>query len=443
MLKKMNGGEFIMNRKRRVTIALASAFLISTVNGALNVNAAGKGDVNADGKFDSSDIVWFARYMLGEKIDPVNLSEADINGDGRVNISDYILAKSSLLGEPSSEIRTDIHLEDNGIIVDGSNASVTDSKTVIINASGSYYIDGKLSDGQICVDIPDQTADPGTVKLFFNGVDITGVSEAPVYIKNAENTSVNLVSGTENYLYDGQTYTDTTAVIYAKDDLTIKGEGKLEIHAGTQYGIHCNNDLKINGANILVATDTEDAIRGKSSVCVKSGTVTVDSKGDGIKSTKGNVDISGGTVIIKAGNDAIQAETTVNISDGKVSACGDKGLTSLEGVNITGGSVLATATDEQCQTLKETGNGVILLEYTEELSKNNSVSFVKSDIVSVFEMNTLKKFKYVLAAGSELAPDSGYSLYTGGKLMTSSTGNVFTAGTPSSYTGVSSASDNI
>lgn len=92
-----------------------------------------------------------------------------------------------------------------------------------IDASGSYYIDGTLTDGQIVVNVPDIVADAETVKLFLNGVNITGVSAAPILVENAENTSLNLVAGTTNYVYDGTTYTENTAAIYTKDDMTIKG----------------------------------------------------------------------------------------------------------------------------------------------------------------------------------------------------------------------------
>ena len=199
-------------------------------------------------------------------------------------------------------METKIHLNGSSATVEGKYATANGSN-VTISHSGSYYIDGTLNNGQIYVEVPDEAADPDTVKLIFNGVNITGNSAPAVLVKNADKTSITISDGTENTLSDGTSpYTgdnEGCAVIEAKDDLTIKGgdagTGTLNINANVQPGVVCNNDIKITGGNInintLNETEGQDAIKGKTSVTVKGGTVIIDSKGDGIKSSKGNVDI--------------------------------------------------------------------------------------------------------------------------------------------------------
>ena len=121
-----------------------------------------------------------------------------------------------------------------------------------------------------------------------------------------------------------------------------------------QPAIVCNNDLKFTGGVLYINTLNEDAeaapdaVKGKSSVTVKGGNVIISSKGDGIKSSKGTISVEGGILSIKAGKDAIQAETDINISGGDVSAFGDKGLTAAGNVNISGGKVVATADEILC-----------------------------------------------------------------------------------------------
>ncbi len=394
------------------------------------------GDVNFDNRFDIKDFVSFKNYMFGAETTSFDESSADFDGNKVVDIRDFIMSKSELLNTPQQETETSIHLNGNTISVEGENVALNSSSNIAtITASGIYYIDGKLDNGQICVNIPDETVDTGTVKLFFNGVDITGMNEAPVYIVNAENTSINLMEGTVNILRDGEVYTETEAALFAKDDLTLKGEGRLEIYAGTQFGIHCNNDLKINGADLYVETLTEDAVRGKTSVTIKSGNVMIDSEGDGIKSTKGNVKISGGTVSVKAGNDAVQAETDVEISGGTIIACGDRGIKSTGVINISGGNVLATATDEQSSVVG-TVNNAMLFEMTKEWSKNNPVTLVSKSGETVFEMNTLKKYRYVLVSSDSFVLNENYKLYIGGINVNHSSGDIFNIGTPSEYADV-------
>ena len=152
-------------------------------------------------------------------------------------LSGGILCASFLLPAAAADDNTDppaetmtavITLNGDSASAEGENVTI-DGCTITITASGSYELSGTLNDGQVIVNVPDEKADPDTVKLFFNGVTMTGVTDAPLLIENAENTSLNLVAGTENFLYDGKTYTDTTAVVYAKDDITFISSSKRKL----------------------------------------------------------------------------------------------------------------------------------------------------------------------------------------------------------------------
>jgi len=319
--------------------------------------------------------------------------------------------------DPAADI-TYIHLKGSSITVDGDNATVSGT-TVTISHSGTYMIDGTLDDGQINVNIPDETVDAETVKLFLNGVNITGKSAPAILITNAENTSINLVDGSANTISDGDTaYAGDylgAAVIEAKDDLTIKGgdkgTGTLTVTANTQDGISCNNDIKLTGGVINVttlnATDKTDAVKGKKSVTVKGGTVTVDAEGDGIKSSKGAVAVEGGNISIKAGNDAVQAETTIDISGGTLIAGGDRGLTAVTAVNITGGNVYATATDNQAdeKLLTGTTQTTVLLNCKDDATNEKDGTWKKANAIvpiNTTDIEFTKKFKYVLVSTSSI-----------------------------------------
>lgn len=370
--------------------------------------------VSADSEIDSLATV--SQHLLGKK--PLELTDylsADRNADNTVNIVDAALLKRSCLNGTAAPETAEIHLKDNASAVSGANVTVDPTGNIVtISASGEYYIDGALSNGQIIVNVPDEAADPGTVKLFLDGVSLACASEAPIYIINAENTSINLVDGTVSTVHDGASYTETEAAIFAKDDLTIKGGGTLNIIAGSQYAIHCNNDLKINcdaGGAINIETEAADALRGRTSLTVKSGTLTIDSKGDGIKSTKGKVTIEGGDIRIKAGNDAVQAETTLTITGGSLIAGGDRGLTGIDSVSITGGTVFAAATDNQCETLTANANAM-LLNFAAEHSKDTLVILKSADGKQVFSAAAEKKFSFALIYSPELS-DASYTAYMG------------------------------
>lgn len=419
-----------MNNVKKDAKKIIAFILACTIFSSVSASAASSGDINSDGKTDASDVKSLIDHLFGKTPSSFSKADADIDGNGTVNITDLIYAKSMVLSEknpePVNTYETRIHMNGRSVTADSRFVSVSGS-TVTITASGTYIIDGKLDDGQIVIDT--DPSDEGTVKLFFSGADISCSSAPPIFINNAENTSLNLTSGTENSITDTAPADpqNILAAIYAKDDLTIKGDGKLTVSSASRYGIHCSNDLKINGADISVYTETEDAVRGKTSVTVKNGKISIDSAGDGIKSTKGSLNISGGDISIKAGNDALQAETDLIISDGMVIACGDRGLKAGT-VTVSGGTLLASGTDEQIQEDIISGN-IILLDLTKEWSKNNPVAAVSESGKTIFELNTLKKFRYAAVSSPELTSGSSYEIYTGGIGCSHSSGTSFRTGT--------------
>lgn len=462
-MKKQNLRKLFAGLSSACVVAASMPLTTVVTEAADPASAILYGDANNDGEVNMADAVLIMQslanpdvYGLG-KPDGItatgqDLADVDERGNGITN-SDALIIQEYKLGlrdtlpaswaqgqTPDTSTTTTtttttggevdpvtdptyIHLLNNSIRVEGNYAEVNGT-TVTITHSGEFYIDGTLDDGQINVNVADETADAETVKIFLNGVNITGKSAPAILITNAENTSINLMDGTQNVISDGDTaYSGDNlgaAVIEAKDDLTIKGgtlgTGVLDLTANTQDGIVCNNDIKINGGIINVttlnATDETNGINGKTSLTVKGGILTVEAEGDGIKSSKGAVTVSGGTTTIKAGNDAVQAETTIDISAGTLIAGGDRGLTAVTGVNITGGTVLATATDNQAAGVTSANQAAMLLNCIDDASNTDGM-WKKANAISVgslsFEKWT-KKYKYVLVSDPSVKAGQTYTL---------------------------------
>lgn len=419
-------------------ILLAAALLPVSALGGLTASAAQSGDLTGDGKVSSADVKALQQYLLAKSSSLSDWQAGDMNGDRVLNAADLSLLKRIAPAEEEPD-PVYIHLKGSSITSEGGSVDIS-GNTATISSSGVYYIDGTLDGGQVIVNIPDETVDSKTVKLFLNGVKMTNNSAPCILVENAENTSVNLVEGKENTLSDGKEAPAAEAepqfaVLQAKDDMTIKGDGSLIITAGTEYGIHCNNDLKLNGGTLSVTTENTDGIRGRTSLTVKGGSITVDSKGDGIKSTKGSLEIIGGDVAIKSSKDALQAETTMTLSGGTVLACGDRGLTA-PALSLDGCTLLATATDNQCETLSSTAQSTIAVDLTKEWSKNNPIALTDGSGRTVFDRNTLKKFRYGIISSPELNSSTGYELYVGGIQVKQNGSGSFKAGSPAAYTNV-------
>ena len=137
--------------------------------------------------------------------------------------------------------------------------------------------------------------------------------------------------------------------------------------------------------------------------------------------------IEGGEVSIRCGKDALQAETELTVGGGRVIACGDRGLTCPGMIGIYSCELLATATDNQCETLVATDAPTLMLSYTKEWGKNNPVAVVDGSGNTLFEANNLKKFRYAIVASDKLDITTGYKLFTGGIRMNHSGGDSFKA----------------
>lgn len=211
-----------------------------------------------------------------------------------------------------------------GVTINGS--------VVTITKAGTYILSGTLTDGQIIVEV----AKEEKVQLVLNGVDITCSNSAAIYVKSADKVSLTLVKDTVNKVTDGLSYVyadgedEPNACIFSKDDLSINGEGALQVEGNYNNGIASKNDLKIVSGTISV-TALNNGLKGKDSVCIMGGNITIDVDGDGIKSDNevesenGYVYIYNGTINIDAAEDGIQAITAVTVKNGDITIdAGDK-----------------------------------------------------------------------------------------------------------------------
>ena len=430
----------------------------------LSAQAALTGDTNGDGTVSISDVVTLQKYLLQSgTLSTEGTANADMNADSKINGFDLAYLKRTLLTETPVSDGITIHLNDSGITVEGDTKGVTSvsGKVVTITASGNYTVDGSITDGQILVDIPDTTADADDVSLTLHQVTMTSSTGTPcLYTKSAAKTKLTLV-GTSSFTDTAATANaDTSGVLYSDSKFTVtkNSTGTLKVQSSMNIGIYATDNINLNGGSVIVSTDVDstsdaDAIKSKKRVTVDAASEEVEASADGIKSTKQNIEVVSGSVSVKAGNDAMQAATAIDVSGGSVVACGDRGFTLDDGgaLNITGGTVLATATDYAFgQTADGTAlnldysgstQGIMQLAYAEEWKKGNEILVQNgSDSLS---LTPIKKFDYVLLSSSNLDSSSTYQLYTGGTQMThsgSTTGAFQMNGNPTGFTAVQALS---
>ena len=197
---------------------------------------------------------------------------------------------------------------------------------VTITDGGVYVLTGTLTDGRVLVNAPG-----ADVTLVLRDADITCTDSSALYIYKAANVLVYLPDGTASALTDGSSYDysdsfssaddeEPNACLYSKSDLVIAGGGTLTVTGNANNGITGKDTLKIEGTAVNV-TAANHGINGKDCLVLKQANVTVTSGGDALRSTNdsdsalGCILIGASVLTLTAGEDGIQAETTLTLFD--------------------------------------------------------------------------------------------------------------------------------
>lgn len=242
-----------------------------------------------------------------------------------------------------------------------SGAKVRDS-VVTVSAGGEYRVSGTLTEGQLVVDTGEE---PMEVILHLDGVSIHNSADAAIYIRQAKNVTLYLEKGSENVLSSGSEETKSAfngtqsgAVIYAEDDLKLRGDGSLTVEGMINNGIGCKDDFSLKDASVSI-TAVNNGLRVSENLHIGGGSLTVSAGKDGIKTTsavkdgKGNVTVDAGSVAVSSGGDGISAEAALLISggtvtvecEGKPELVSAKALKAKTELSITSGEVTLNSLD--------------------------------------------------------------------------------------------------
>ena len=237
--------------------------------------------------------------------------------------------------------------------ISGSGASESDG-VITISAAGTYVLSGSYK-GQLVI----EATKDDYVHLIFNGFEIESSSGPAVYATECDKLTITLADGTVNTITDSENYTfaeddedqEPDAALFSEDDMSINGNGTLNVTGNYADAIKCKKDLKLISGTYNI-TAVSEGIKGRNSVTVKDGTYNITSGDTAIKVTrdddaeKGYVIIDGGEITINAGNDGIHAETHLTINGGDIDI--QNASEGIEGqmIDVTGGNINVIASDD-------------------------------------------------------------------------------------------------
>lgn len=334
-----------------------------------------------------------------------------------------------------------------GTTADEHTAEEAAAHTVVtITQPGTYRISGKLSAGQIFVDLGENaSSDPNAVvTLILDGVDITctvapaiffyrvyessDVSVDPKGVVDTSTSGANVIiaddsDNTVNGSYVARIYKEGTTkklhkydgAFYSRMSLNIDGGAKdngiLRIHAENE-GLDSELHLTINGGNIYIESQ-DDAINtnedGISVTTINGGYLHINaglgSEGDGIDSN-GYLTINGGKI--------------VTLANGR---SGDGGIDADSDITINGGSVIALGSRNDA-TSANSKQAYMELSFASTRPAGSTIVIKDSNGNEIFNYVTEKLYQSATFSSSDLKVGETYSVYVDG-VQQQYTGNQF------------------
>ncbi|MBO5353775.1 MAG: carbohydrate-binding domain-containing protein [Lachnospiraceae bacterium] len=319
-----------------------------------------------------------------------NTSGAEISAGQGTELSPEF-AEITPMEELLAGVTTQVEFSGNGAAITGSGCFMTDGVLTITDA-GTYILSGMLENGSVLVDAEKSSE----VNLVLSGVTITNNDNAAVFIKKAEKANLYLAEGTTNTLTDGASYVyaseeemEPNAALFSKTDMTISGEGILNVNANYNDGIVGKDSLALLGG-IVKVTAAGDGIVGKDYLYVAGGSYELVTGGgaknaeahfsemdrgffggfggststeeDSVSSkavkTDGLLHVTGGSFVIDSCDDALHSNDAVVLDGGTYTvSTGDDGIHAETELFINGGVFNIENCYEGLEALDITING--------------------------------------------------------------------------------------
>ncbi len=244
-----------------------------------------------------------------------------------------------------------------------------DGTDVFITAAGTYVFSGDCDNGSITV----KKGVTG-VTIVLNGLTLTNDDSAAITLNKTAEASLIAAAGTTNTVADTEGSSDENAAVKVKSGATlaIGGTGTLTVDGNAKNGIKGAADAVITVAEVkLNINAVNDGLSCDDELNITGGTLNITAGGDAVKASPdtgenpdttslGNVTISGGTLTLNAAEDGVQADGDLTISGGTfhvktngghTTALTDdsascKGFKAGSALTVTGGTLTVDSADD-------------------------------------------------------------------------------------------------
>ncbi len=342
-----------------------------------------------------------------------------------------------------------------GTDYDAHSSAEAQAHTVVhITKPGEYKLGGKLSKGQIAVDLGEDAKNnpEATVTLILDGADITcEVAPAVIFYNvyecsesdedNATKDADTSEAGANVIIADGSENTvngSYVAKIYKPESVVLDESGtevedasKLHKYDGAFYS---KMSMNINGGEagtgVLNINAENEGLDSELHLTINGGIININSGNDGINTNEDGVSvttINGGTVnIVVNGStgegDGIDSNGWLVINGGNVSAqacsfSADSGIDSDMGIHINGGTVVACGS--MLDRIEDGGQPYVTFSFMGNQG-TESLTIKDSSGETVAEIAPENDCSMILYSSQDLNSEETYALYNGDTLVSES-----------------------
>ncbi|MBQ7089283.1 MAG: carbohydrate-binding domain-containing protein [Clostridia bacterium] len=431
--------------KRWITLVLTLIFLLimAGCHGADSASQDGNpaaGESVTGESFDDTDETYD-----GVKI---HLSDNGLTVDGETISSDSSLAVYAANDVVYYESGKDFTYGE-GADADAHTKAEADAHTVVhIAKAGQYVLSGKLSKGQIAVDLGEEAeVDPtAVVTLVLDGVDITcevapavifynvyecGSTEEDQATKDVDLTAagarVILANNSDNKVngsYVARIYKPGTVEL-TEDGTAVADAKKLHKYDAAFYSkksMRIQGGNKGNGNGKLTIKAENEGLDSELHLTIDGGIIDIESGNDGINTNEDNISvttINGGKLSILVNGstgegDGIDSNGWLVINGGTVLAqgcgfSGDAGIDSDKGIHINGGTVIASG--NMLDRIEDGGQAYATFSGNRVNGEN--VIQLKDKDGNVVITHTVTNAYSILVVSSPVMIKEGYTVWSG------------------------------
>ncbi|QGW29799.1 carbohydrate-binding domain-containing protein [Phnomibacter ginsenosidimutans] len=277
--------------------------------------------------------------MLACKKEDVSTTTTDMgSSDFVANTLDTTFANAVVIKYNGNTATVTNGMEGNGVAVTINNGDVVVTATTT-STEVNYVLSGIATNGSLKV------YSDYKFNLIFNGTSITNDDGPAINIQSGKKVSVNVLTGTNNRLIDGSTYSSSTedqkATFFSEGQLVFSGTGTLAVTGNYKHGICSDDYISITNGNIDIVKASSDGIHANDYFNMDAGTIKVTAaSSDGIECEEGYITINGGNISVNS------------VDDGIVASYEDADASITPYISIKGGSIVVTTTGEKGNALK-------------------------------------------------------------------------------------------